>query len=182
MTDKTAHTLTPDFRLAFPALLQPQSYEGKPGAYGLMLLIPKAADMSALKAMYLAAVPAGTKGVRPLLRDGDTDQLSFPGFWFCRAKSKFRPVVVSPSGTAVLTDEQVAAKCYPGCWMRARVSAYYYDKQGNKGVSLNIESLQWLRDGEPMVQARSAMGQFDSAGSDAALDATAAGDAATEIF
>lgn len=51
---------------------------------------------------------------------------------------------------------------YGGCFMRAKVNAYYWEYMGKKGVSLGLINAQKLKDGEPFGNRTSAANDFDA--------------------
>lgn len=146
--------ITPEARLSFPALFTPRApMEGSPGEpkYGCTLLFPKTADLSALKAAASAAVkekwPNGApKGLRSPFRDGDEKDLDgYAGCIFINVTSKQKPGVVDESLQPIIE----AGGIYAGCYVRASVRAYAYEKAGNRGVAFGLNNIQKLRDGEP---------------------------------
>ena len=46
----------------------------------------------------------------------------------------------------VIDDSEV----YPGRWARATIQPFYYDTDGNRGISFGLENVQLLRNDEPI--------------------------------
>lgn len=152
---------TPVFRLAFPNVFAPRTNElsGKE-EYSFVMLFPKTADISAVKAAiakaakttFPALFPAGAKwpdSLRKPIGDGDEKAAEwgeeFRGCWYIRASSQFKPAVVDQHGQDLLEESAL----YSGCYARAAISPYAYEKKGNKGVSVGFSGVQFVRDGEP---------------------------------
>jgi hypothetical protein len=177
--------ITPEARLSFPSLFKPHAMEGSNAEpkYDCVLLFPKTADLSALKAAASAAVkekwPSGApKGLRSPFRDGDEKELDgYAGCIYLRVSSKNKPGVVDETLQPIIE----ASGIYAGCYVRASVRAYAYDQNGNKGVAFGLNNIQKLRDGEPFGGGPSkAEDDFEavaSAQSKAAPNTAAAGDA-----
>lgn len=154
--------VTPEFRLAFPAIFEPAINKLNTAAkprYEVTMLIPKDSDVTELKRIAAEAVEAKwpdaakrPKGLRNPLRDGDEkDYDGYTDHWFAKATSLIKPKVVGPDGAEITPLE--ADKVYAGCYCRAYVNAYAYDQAGNRGVSFGLLAVQLLRDGEPFVGA-----------------------------
>lgn len=153
--------ITPEFRLAFPAIIEPKEDQSGRMLYSVVMLFPKSnkAELKALELLTQAAMakkwPDASKrpqGLRSPFRDGDTytNQKTgelydgFPGHWFIRASSQYKPGLVDASLQPILNPSEI----YGGCYCRAQVNAYAYDKAGNRGVSFGLLHVQKLRDGE----------------------------------
>ena len=145
---------TPEFRLSFPRLFEPQKFEGEEqGSYSIVMVFDKAADLKPLREACRKAVadqwPKGAPGnLRSPFCDGnekaETWGECFKDAIYARAKTKRRPPVVDARGLPVEDPE----KAYPGCYARAVVTPFVYDRAGNRGVGLQLAAVQILRDGE----------------------------------
>jgi hypothetical protein len=51
---------------------------------------------------------------------------------------------------------------YAGCFARATIRAFAYDKNGNKGVSFALQNVQKLKNGEPFGSKRKAEDDFEA--------------------
>lgn len=94
--------------------------------------------------------------------DGDEEKSEdplFAGMIYLNAKSKTKPGIVGPD-VQPLTEE---FDFYSGCICRASVYFYGYDTAGNRGVSLLLNNLQKLGDGERLSGGRKpAEADFDA--------------------
>jgi hypothetical protein len=172
--------LTIEFRLSFPALFEPKAQEGSdgPAKYGCAMLFPKTADLSALKAAASAACEKKwgadrTKWPKPLrspFRDGDEKEYDgYKDHMYVGASSSTKPGMVDHA-VKPITDPAVL---YAGCYCRATVAAYGYDKNGNKGVAFSLHNIQKLRDGAPFGSKRAAQDDFDAVAAPAAKNPNA---------
>ena len=103
-----------------------------------------------------------------------------PGIIYATASSdprwNPRPGIVYPHADpatgrpATLT---VPSDVYGGCYMRATINAYFWEYMGKMGVSLGLQHVQKLRDGETFSGRGKAENDFDCA--DVPAGATAAG-------
>ena len=163
MENKMIKITTPAFRVSFPSLWEPQGYENQEAKYQVTALFPATTDISALKAFAkaVAVLKWGDKlpGKLSLPWHNGNDKLDSEGniragykdtVWI-RFTSKKQPVVVDINKQEILTENEI----YGGCWARASVSCYAYDKAGNKGVAFGLLSLQKLKDDEPFGGAHS---------------------------
>jgi hypothetical protein len=173
-----ASILTPEGRVSYPALFEAKAGpdpNGRP-KYGCVLIFPKSADLTALtKAAGEALELRWGKKAKDMLRRGE---LRWPirdgaakdaaGYGvntvFINMASTQQPGVVDgyagPDGRPrVITDPKTI---YPGCFARAAVGVYTYDRQGNRGVAFGLNALQFLRDGERLDGRRAAQDEFDA--------------------
>ena len=145
-----AKLITPVARLSFPSLFRPQEGEMGGGKFGCTLLFDKATDLSALKAAAKEAVAAKwgakpPKNLRTPFRDGDEKELDgYKDTIYLRVTCKSKPGVVDASVQPIMDESEI----YPGCYVRASVSCYAYEKSGNVGVSFGLNNIQKMRDGE----------------------------------
>lgn len=178
---------TPEFRVSFPSVFEPSKMDGQPqdaARYSVTMLFDKNADLTQLKAAIRKAVemkfPDPTKrpkGLKNPLRNGDEKPNldGYPGCTFAAAKSKTRPGVVDQNVQPILSAEEF----YAGCYARATVTVYYFDKAGNKGVALGLQNIQKIRDGQPFSgrsRAEDDFGSIDGEPSKAGATAVAAED------
>ena len=157
---------TPEFRVSFPKIFKPEAGmngEG-PAYYSLVMLFPKDADLSILKAAAAQAAKEkwGDKkpaNLRSPFRDGDEKELDgYAGCIYITAKSKDKPGLVDGARVKIVEPEAF----YAGCYARATLSCYAYDQNGNRGVSFGLQNIQKLRDGEPFGSKRKAEDDFDA--------------------
>lgn len=108
---------------------------------------------------------------------GKKDKKGFgPGITFCDAGKpgdQVRPGIAGPKAGADGRPEllTIPSDVYGGCFMRAKVNAYFWENNGRCGVSLGLQSLQKLRDGEPFGGGSDAQADFDAIPAPASEDA-----------
>lgn len=170
---------TPKFRVSFAWVFKPQPpMEGSTGEakYGVTMLFDEAArntpQYEALKKLALRAAkekfgdklkPDGNGwfiGLRNPLRDGaEKSELDgYEGMVFASATSRMQPGIVNQMLNRIISEDDF----YSGCYARATVTAYGYDKAGNKGVAFGLQNLQKLADGERFSGRKAAEDDFDS--------------------
>lgn len=153
--------ITPVGRVSYPSVFKPTKMEGSTGEpkYELTLLFPKS-DEEALAPLKraIAAVRAEKWGpdkskwpanLRSPFRDGDRDKPNNPeyaGMIFIRMTSQNRPGLVDAAVQPIIDQSQF----YPGCYAKAEVNAFAYDKAGNRGMSFGMNNIQKVKDGEPL--------------------------------
>jgi hypothetical protein len=131
-----------------------------------VMLFDKSADLSSLKKAALNAAiekwgpkEKHPKNLRSPFRDG-SERADTPGYDDCifiSASSKNQPGLVNQKRQPILNERDF----YAGCYARAEVLAFAYDKAGNKGVSFSLQNIQKLRDGEAFSGKKSAEKVFD---------------------
>lgn len=147
---------TPEFRVSFPSLFEARAAEeGQKAKYSVAMIFRKTDP--ALAKLRAAIDKAGrdhfggawesVKHMKPTIRDGaEKEKLDGygPTVVFASASSMRRPGVVGPDLAPILD----ASDIYAGCFGRATLVPYAYDKKGNKGVALGLRNFQKLRDGD----------------------------------
>lgn len=169
MTD--TQVLTPEFRVSYPKVFKPERNDlnGR-DEYSLVALFPKGADLSKLKAACKAACEKKwgadpkkwPKNLRDPFRDqGEREKEDDDGNKYMpdgyvkgavciNLKSTKRPGLVDAQLQDIIDDSDF----YGGCYARAQVNAAAYDQKGNTGVSLYVNHIQKLRDGESFGSAK----------------------------
>jgi hypothetical protein len=151
---------TPPFRVSFPNVFRPTSYQGGDPKYSIVMLFYPANFNDKHKAAWKdvgrianeAAIEAFKKPLKELpdnfrkpFRKGE-EKAHLDGYGegciFFSASSKQAPGVIDRNKANVLEQD-----FYPGCWARASISAFAYDNKG-KGVSFGLHNLQKLGEGE----------------------------------
>jgi hypothetical protein len=147
---------TPIGRVSFPYVFErAKALEpGKEGKYEITLLIPKSEDISVIRAsmenVAKEAFGAKFQGLdnlkHPPIRDGDDKGAGDPAFghWVIRAKTSKRPLVVDGSRTRIEQKEQL----YGGAFGRINVTPASYSLPTSWGVTLYLNAVQKVRDGE----------------------------------
>ena len=161
--------LTPEFRVAFPNIFQPNDKN----KYGLTMLFDKqnfnAAPFQEIIKEVLEQVQTVVYKGQPIppsvrrspIKDGDVpnseNKIHFPGFYFAGTTTLYQPGIVDHALQPIINQGEF----YPGCYARAKVHAYWYDVDGNKGIGFSIGNIQKTRDGERMGGGRAATEDFD---------------------
>lgn len=167
---------TPVFRASFPWLFEPQPpMEGNTGEpkYSVVMLFDEAAQKSpefkamkdlanaAIKEKWGDKVPSTLRNpFRPGSDKPDLD--GYEGCIFVSASSKMQPGVVDGRLNRIISKEVAPEGFYAGCFARATVTAYAYDKAGNKGVAFGLQNVQKIRDGEAFSQRTRAEDDFEA--------------------
>jgi hypothetical protein len=151
-------------RLSYANIWQAKSINGGVPKFSSSVLIPKSDTVTVekVKAAIAAAYAEGEaklkgngKTVPPLaalktpLRDGDIerpDDEAYAGHWFVNANSNTAPGVVDVNREPVLDTKEI----YSGVYARACLSFYAFNSSGNRGIACGLQSLQKIKDGEPL--------------------------------
>ncbi|WID42014.1 Cas4 nuclease superfamily protein [Pseudomonas phage ZQG1] len=170
---------TPKFRVSFEHVFTPQApMEGQQGdpKYGLSMLFDASAQKTpAYKAMMDLAVAAAKEkfgdkakpdgkgwfhGLRHPFRDGNekSELEGYEGCMFASATSKMQPGLVDQNLQRIISTDDF----YSGCYARATVTAYGYDKAGNKGVAFGLQNVQKLADGDRFSGRTAAEDDFEA--------------------
>jgi len=161
--DMTNKVITPVGRASFPNLMKPKLNEmsGK-SEYSVDILFDKKTDLTKLKELLEKTIKEkwGTKIPKILnnpIKDGDGTKKNgepygpeYHGCFFITVKNTRKPGVVDSQNQDILTEEEI----YGGCFIRASVNAFAYDRSGNRGVSLSLNNVQKVKDGEAFGAAR----------------------------
>lgn len=178
--------ITPEAILSYPALDEPQPVMGDSNKlkYGCALIFPEGTDLKAMKKAATAAAKErwGNKGTatirnqkNPLFRTDAKD--GYPeGCTFINVRSDRQPGVVSvypdPDNEGKplpIAQDKIKEEMYPGCRVRASLTAFAYDVNGNKGVSFGLNNIQKLGEGERLDGRVAAEDEFE-ADADAVAD------------
>jgi hypothetical protein len=147
---------TPTGRVSFPYVFEKAASleAGKEGKYEVTLYIPKSEDISKLRAnlekvareAFGAKFQSLEKLKHPPIKDGDDKDPSDPayGHWIIRAKSAKRPLVVDASRSPIESKEAI----YGGCFGRINVTPASYAIPTGWGVTLYLNAVQKVKDGE----------------------------------
>lgn len=149
-------------RLCFVHLFEPHAFDGQTEEkYSCMILVPKddKKNLAKIKKIQEEAIELGVKtkwgGKKPAnlkttLRDGDaeppTDGEEFEGCYFMNLSRKSAPGVVDGRCQRITDPTEV----YSGCYANVSVNAFPYKAMGNVGVSVGLNHVQKVRDGEPL--------------------------------
>ena len=152
--------VTGTVRLSYEHVWEPASINGGEEKYSASLIIPKSdkATVNAIQKAVDAAIEEGLAkfgGKKPNkaaiklpLRDGDAEREdeAYQNSFFLNANSRTAPQVVDRSVQPILDRNEV----YSGCYIRASITFYAFNSNGNKGVACGLNNIQKIRDGEPL--------------------------------
>lgn len=177
MARKSIQLVTPEFRVSFPNVFVAKKNDlSGLDEYSLVALFKKGEDLAALKKAAADCIvekwgpnkAKWPKNLRSPFRDqGEREKEDDAGAKFLpdgyekgaiyvNMKSSRQPGIVDQKRQPILDGE----KFYAGCYARADVSVYAYEKMGNAGVSIGLNNLQLVRDGEPFSGRRKAEEAF----------------------
>ena len=160
---------TPMFRVMFANVFRARGMENDDGTtgtekYSLVMLFDEDADLSKLeklaKAKRKEKFGNKTRGIKMPFRDGEEkDELDGfeAGMTFATASSQFRPGIVDRDLEPILEQSEF----YSGCYARATIHCYTYDRKGNKGVAFGLNNIQKIKDGESVSGHTRAEDDFD---------------------
>jgi hypothetical protein len=69
-----------------------------------------------------------------------------------------RPGIVDANLQEIISEDDF----YSGCYARATLTAFAYDKLGNKGVAFGLQNIQKLKDGEHLSGRKNAESDFEA--------------------
>ncbi|MEE1400884.1 MAG: DUF2815 family protein [Oscillospiraceae bacterium] len=156
--------VTGKVRFSFVNIWEPKEPQGGGDPkYSVTLLIPKAdtptmgkikAAMAEARENFCKRNGANALPQKPVhtLHDGDGTRDNgedygpeCKGCYVITVSSKARPVIVDSMGRPITDPGEV----YSGCFGRAAINFYGYSRNGKKGISAGLLSIQKLHDGEP---------------------------------
>lgn len=170
ITIEDKKVMTQKFRVSFPNVFVPKSFEDQDAKYNITMLFDKKADLADMKRAVKNAVieEYGSWDARPKkfklpFRDGDAekpDMAGYPGHYFVSATAKAdkKPGIVDKNRVAIIDPSEF----YAGCYARATLIAFAFDKKGNAGVAFALQNVQKLGDGEKFSGKKSAEDEFDA--------------------
>ena len=150
-----------EIRLSFVNVFEPD----RNGKYSVVILMPKSdaegkARMDALieevkregaKSKWDGKIPPRVDialhdgdGGRP--SDGEPFGAECKGHWVISARSDHQPDMVDENLNPIINKTDL----YSGCYARVGINPYAYNYQGKKGISFGLNTIQKLRDGEPL--------------------------------
>lgn len=157
-------------RLSFLHVWEPTAIEeGQEKKYSASLIIPKSDKQTIAKinAAIEAAKEAGKakfggkipKNLKVPLRDGDEerpDDEAYANSYFINANARTRPGIVDKNAEPIMDQDEV----YSGCYGRASITFYAYDKAGNKGIAAGLNHIMKVKDGDPLGGRSTAASDF----------------------
>lgn len=156
--------ITPPFRLAFPKLFQPEKFGGEGDeTYGLEAIFSNDIDLSDLKKLASKVKkdkwgdnpPKKLKS--PFLDGNDTEYESHQNCIYMRFRTTIKPGIVNLNLQYIDSETDI----YPGCWCRASIFCFAYDRPESKGITFLLNNVQKIKDDEPFVSRATAEEDFD---------------------
>lgn len=166
--------VTGKVRFSYLFVFEPRALESGEQKYSVTLLIPKSDTNTYTKiinAMNLAidenvaGVFGGIKPANPKmpLYDGDGLRPSgepfgeeCKGCWVITASSNEKPEIVDAALNPIMSKNEL----YSGCYGRASLNFFAYNKNGNKGVGCGLMNIQKLEDGQSLTGRTTAAEDF----------------------
>ncbi len=166
---ETKKLVTPVFRISFPNVFEPDSYDGGPAKYGCSAIwnpskfsemdkkrwkAIKAAMNDEAKSRFKKSIKELPSNYKIGLRNGNEKELEGygEGTMFANLSTKMRPGVIDLKKNKISPEEGNQEEIYPGCYCRATVNIYSYDNKG-KGIAIGLMNLQKIADG-PRLDSR----------------------------
>ena len=155
---------------------EPKSINGGAPKYSVSLIIPKS-DTKTIEKIQAAIQAAYDEGQDKLkgngksvpalsvlktpLRDGDAerpDDEAYADSYFINDNSGTAPGIVDADRQPILDRSEV----YSGVYGRASINFYAFNSNGNKGIACGLNTLQKIKDGEPLGGKSRAEDDFDT--------------------
>lgn len=168
--------ITGKVRFSYVNVFEPrEDQNGGDPKYSITLLIPKSdtatvekikAAMAEARENFVKKNGANSLPVKPnhTMHDGDGVRDSgdpygpeCKGCYVITVSNKQKPVIVD-SFRNEITDP---GELYSGCYGRAAINFYAYSRNGKKGISAGLLSVQKLHDGDALGGARGSADDFD---------------------
>jgi len=168
--------ITPEFRASYARLLQPGKSLNDDEKYSVSMIFEKGTDLTEMKEAAAEAIAkkfgpdqkTWPKNIRSPFRDGnERDDALYADCMFVNVSSFEKPQVINQQGELLFNADDV----YSGMYARASITAFYYDKNGNKGVSFGLNNVMKTRDAERLDGRASADEDFKDLIEDAKTDA-----------
>lgn len=164
--------ITGKVRLSYAHIWEPASVEeGGEKKYSASLIIDKndKKTLDAIKKAIDAAKQTGkdskwggkipTRNFKEPLRDGDVERPedeAYQNSFFVNANAKTKPGIVDKTVSPILDQDEV----YSGCYVRASITFYPFDVNGNKGIACGLNHIMKVEDGEQLGGRSSADSDF----------------------
>ena len=163
--------ITGKVRASFVHIFEPKSVNGSDPKYSCSFIIPKS-DTETIGKIKAAIEEAKQEGVpkwggkvppnlKTPLRDGDVDRpddSNYADSYFVNANSNEKPGVVDRKRVPITDPLEV----YSGCFVRASLSMYPFNTNGNRGIACGLQNVQKWCDGEPLNGRVRAEDEFDA--------------------
>lgn len=158
MALQEGEVLTNKFQVSFPKIFKPQVNDLGEDVYSVTCVFDNEEDFKSVKKIALAAAkerfgdkmddPKFKKKFKwPFKTEDDIDLERFPNFegkYYFDAKTKYAPSLIDQKRQDIIDEDDF----YAGCYARAVVTAFPYDTGSNRGVSIGLQAIQKMADGE----------------------------------
>ncbi len=165
---------TPIGRLSFPSVFQKKlNTLSKKEEYSMDIIFEADEDLSELKKAAEEALMdkfGSDKSTWPVVRNPFRDQSKkvnkksgnrYDGYGeegkYLTLRCKDKPQVVDKKLNPIVEESDL----YSGCWVRASVNVYAYDKGGNTGVNFSLSNVQKVKDDTPFGTRTTATMDFE---------------------
>jgi len=162
---------TPKFRVSFPAVFTPKAAtEGGKERYSVVMLFDKTEDLTQVKNLLKRTVLAkypdgvlpknsdGSEFTSPLKEGNDKDYEGYADTITCTASSLYPPGILDENKQMLINPNEF----YAGCYAIATVNAYCWSYMGKHGVSVGLQNIMKINDGEKLGGGASAESDFES--------------------
>lgn len=149
--------VTSVFRASFCHVMEKgKTVDGKEKYMVTMLFPKKETDLKALRAAMKAAAvdkfgeneAKWPKFTQNPIKDGDGKPYDgYAGNWYVYASSDKKPTCVYTNNKEIVNKDEI----YSGCYGRAVIRAFGYNKAGKIGISFGLEFFQKVKEGEPFT-------------------------------
>jgi hypothetical protein len=139
--------------LSYASVFKPRSINGGEEKYSICLIMKKDLEKKygnkvkiILAYEKLIAENAFLKGAfKKPLRDGtEREAEGFENCYFINANSNTPPGIISKNFKPIVSDKEI----YSGCFIRASITLYAFNTNGNKGIACALNNIQKISDGE----------------------------------
>lgn len=175
--NKMANIKISNVRLSFPSLFRKAVFNGTETKFEATFLldkvehadkieeIKKAIAVMLKEELKVAKLPSD----KFCLKDGEgVDYAGYDGCMSLKASSQKRPTVVNRDRSPITEDDN---KLYAGCYVNAIVELWAQDNKYGKRINANLLGVQFLKDGEPFADGKSASASdFDAFGDEESED------------
>ncbi len=170
---------TPEFRASFVTAFEPKAYKGGNPKYSIVMLfdktLAKQGKLNDLQNLIKTTAiekwgeipPEVTKigsEYCPFKDGNEKDYEGYENTYTVTASSLYPPAIVDTGDANKGIKPQAIIdpkEFYSGCYARASVIAFTWESKGQRGVSLGLQNIQKLADGEPFSGRGNPEADFD---------------------
>lgn len=158
---------TPEFRVSFCNVFTPvDKFDSGELKYDVTMLFDKDTDISPIKKAINEVIKAKwgdnppKKLSNPIKKGDDADTVyeGWAGKIVMSAWSKSKPGICDRQTNLILNENEF----YSGCYARATINVFAWVRQSKAGISIGLNNLQKLRDGDRLDGRVNAENDFDS--------------------